>query len=122
MINNRQENTIEKLSRLMTRFFGSWWAVVLHTLLVLIWFIFRFNLEYFMLWISLEAIFIWVVYLAASNRREEKHDHREALQQIKMKEKLLESLANGEKEAEKLNQIQKMIYELQEEVRTFKKK
>ena len=116
-----QESSIEKISKVMTRFFSSWWVVVVHTLLVVVWFALGLKLELFMLWISLEAIFIWVVYLAASGRKEEKRDHLEALQQIKIKEKMLDTLANGDKHTSKLDHITKMLYELQEEVKRLKK-
>lgn len=115
------ETSIEKISKVMTKFFSSWWAVLAHTILVIIWFVFRFSLELFMFWISLEAIFIWVVYLAASGRREEKRDKVEAFQQAKIKEKMLDNLANGDKADEKLDRITKMLYELQEEVKRLKK-
>jgi uncharacterized membrane protein len=106
----------------MTKFFGSWWAVVVHTIVVIAWFIFQFNLQIFMLWISLEAIFIWTVYLAASHHREQKHDRLEALQQIRIKEKMIDTLANGEKQNDKLDQITKMLYSLEEEIELLKKK
>ena len=117
----KQEPLIVSFSKLSTRFFSSWWVVLVHTLLVAVWFALGLKLELFMLWISLEAIFIWVVYLAASGRREEKRDHLDALQQIKIKEKMLDTLSNGEQHNQKLDRITKMLYELQEEIVKLKK-
>ena len=117
-----QESSIERISKALTKFFSSWWAVVFHTLWIGIWLLFHFSLEILTFGISLEAIFIWIVSLAASSRREEQRDHVSALQQIKIKEKMLDNLQNGDKQVSKLDTITKMIYELQEEVKTLKNK
>ncbi len=121
-MNNHSPSLIETISQSVTHFFGSWWAVILHTAWLIIWFSLRLSLEILMLWISLEAIFIWVVFLAASNRREEQRDRMGALQQIKIKEKMLDNLQNGEKHNQKLDHMMKMLYELQEQVGELKKK
>ncbi len=113
---------IKNFSQVATRFFGSWWAVAAQLLFVIVWFSLGLKMELFMLWISLEAIFIWVVYLASSQQREERHERMGALQQVKIKEKMLDNLSSGEKHNQKLDHIIKLLYELNEEIKSLKKK
>jgi uncharacterized membrane protein len=117
----KTNNLAKNFSHIATRFFGSWWAVAAQFLFIIVWFSLGLKMELFMLWISLEAIFIWVVYLAASQQREERLDRMGALQQVKIKEKMLDNLSIGEKQNQKIDRIIKLLYDLQEEVKSLKK-
>lgn len=58
-------------------FLGSWWAVVAHTLWFTIWVVLDFDIDKLTFSVSLEAIFIGIFLLMASNRGAEARDKKE---------------------------------------------
>ncbi len=69
-----------KFTDIISWFLGSWWAVVIHTLWFSIWLVFNFDLNLLTFSVSLEAIFIGIFLLMASNRAEEARDKKEERQ------------------------------------------
>ena len=61
---------VGKLTDIISWFLGSWWAVVAHTLWFSIWLGFNFDINLLTFSVSLEAIFIGIFLLMASNKAE----------------------------------------------------
>lgn len=66
-----------KLTDVISAFLGSWWAVVIHTLWFSVWLGFNFDVNLLTFSVSLEAIFIGIFLLMASNRTEEARGRKE---------------------------------------------
>ncbi|MBU1070856.1 DUF1003 domain-containing protein [Patescibacteria group bacterium] len=74
----KTKSTMAKFTDLISSFLGSWWAVVIHTLWFSVWLVFNFDMNVLTFSVSLEAIFIGIFLLMASNRAEEARDKKEA--------------------------------------------
>ena len=73
----KTKSALTKFTDLISSFLGSWWAVVAHTLWFSIWLGFNFDINLLTFSVSLEAIFIGIFLLMASNRTEEARDKKE---------------------------------------------
>lgn len=68
---------MSKLTDKISWFLGSWWAVIAHTLWFSIWLGFNFDINLLTFSVSLEAIFIGIFLLMASNKAEMMRDKKE---------------------------------------------
>lgn len=99
----------EMLTQLIARFFGSWWAVVLHTLWFAFWIIFRFDTNILTLWVSLEAIFIGIFLLMAANKAELKRHRKEERERHQQKQMLGMDISVDKKQVEILSEINQRL-------------
>ncbi len=92
-----------KVVRLAKWIAGSWWGVVLHTAWFTAWLIYDFNINILTLAVSLEAIFIGIFLLMASDRAETTRDKREAAAQKRATD-IVENIFDLETKIEKQQQ------------------
>jgi len=90
---------------------GSWWGVILHAAWFSIWLIYDFDINILTLAVSLEAIFIGIFLLMASDEAEIARDRREAAAQKRATD-IIESIFDLEHKIEKQQQqILKLLTE-----------
>jgi len=77
-IPKKTKTMIEKFTDVISNFLGSWWAVIFHTIWFSIWLAFSFDINILTFSVSLEAIFIGIFLLMASNRAGIERDKRQA--------------------------------------------
>ncbi len=116
------KKTIDKLTDILAWFLGSWWAVVLHTVWFTIWLTFNFNIDTLTLFVSLEAIFIGIFLLMASNRAELQRDKLQAKEQAKMLTEIEEDLSVDQQQDKKLDIIVQKLAKLEKTVSQLKSK
>ena len=121
-IKKRKETYLNKITKAIAWFMGSWWAVIFHTAWFGVWLIFNFNIDTLTLWVSLEAIFLGIFLLMSSNKAEVDRDRLEAKRQIMTKGKVVDNLGENMKQNQKLDKITKILFELQEEIEAIKGK
>lgn len=68
---------LDPLAEWLARLTGSWTFVLLHVLLVMVWFLFEFSENLLTLILSLEAIFLVTILLMVSNREAERDNLRD---------------------------------------------
>lgn len=73
----KTKGIVGKLTDVISWFLGSWWAVIAHTLWFSIWLGFNFDINLLTFSVSLEAIFIGIFLLMASNKAETVRDKKE---------------------------------------------
>jgi len=73
----KTKGIVGKLTDVISWFLGSWWAVIAHTLWFSIWLGFNFDINLLTFSVSLEAIFIGIFLLMASNKSEVVRDKKE---------------------------------------------
>jgi uncharacterized membrane protein len=76
----KTRGVVAKFTDLISAFLGSWWAVVIHTVWFSIWLSLDFDINLLTFGVSLEAIFIGIFLLMASNRTEEARGKKEERQ------------------------------------------
>ncbi len=87
-------------------FFGSWWAIFLHTVWFTLWFIFKLDIDLLTLVVSLEAIYLVVILLMYSNqlaRRDDARDEADLQADIRTEEQLMK--------------VKKMIVDLRKDIK-----
>jgi len=84
----KTKSFIEKATDFISGFLGSWWAVIFHTLWFSIWLIFNFDINLLTFSVSLEAIFIGIFLLMASNKTEIARDKKSARLRKKDRQRL----------------------------------
>jgi uncharacterized membrane protein len=77
-IPKKTKTMIEKFTDVISNFLGSWRAVIFHTIWFSIWLAFNFDINLLTFSVSLEAIFIGIFLLMASNRAGIERDKRQA--------------------------------------------
>lgn len=110
---------MEKVSNLIIKTIkwvaGSWWGVILHTAWFTFWLIFNFDLSILTMAVSLEAIFIGIFLLIASNESEASRDRREAAAQ-KRGNDIIEKILDLDHRIEKQQQqILKLLVDRRDE-------
>jgi len=124
----KTESMMAKFTDVISWFLGSWWAVITHTLWFSIWLWFNFDINLLTFSVSLEAIFIGIFLLMASNRAEEARDKREERQRKRDRERLEADIKldkRADRQLMEIKRIQKDMNEkmekLMKEVRSLKK-
>mgnify|MGYP001582722713 CR=1 FL=1 len=87
--------------------FGSWWSLLIHALVFAIILVVSSDLLFFTTFLSIEAIFIGVVILMATNREQVVVDKRTAERRIRDRELVREDVV--------------MTHDVMEEIQTLKK-
>lgn len=111
-----QKSFAEKVTVVVARFIGSWWAVVFHTFWFAVWLIFNFNLEILTLWVSLEAIFIGIFLLMASNKAEIERDLKEATEQLRQRKMIGVDISMDRKQVSEITEIKNSIQRIEKQI------
>ena len=111
-----QKTFTEKMTAVIARFFGSWWAVVFHTLWFAIWLVFHFSLETLTLWVSLEAIFIGIFLLMAANRGEIERDKKEAAEQLRQRKMIGVDISMDRKQTSEMGEVKESLKRLEKQI------
>jgi len=82
-VKNKEETTFakkinQKAVKIVSWLAGSWWGVIFHTVWFAVWLIYHFDINILTLAVSLEAIFMGIFLLMASNEAEIARDKRAA--------------------------------------------
>ncbi len=116
----RREQLPKKVPKLAVRIIawlaGSWWGVILHAVWFGIWLTYHFSINLLTLAVSLEAIFLGIFLLMASNQAEIERDRREAAAQKRSQEIVDKILDIGFKLDRQQQQVLKIVSELQESI------
>jgi len=91
---------------------GSWWAVIIHTLWFALWLIFRLNINILTLIVSLEAIYIGIFILMASDRAERERSFIRARRRKTDQERLKYDIKLDEKADRQLTEIKRLQKEI----------
>lgn len=112
----------KRITRFISWLLGSWAGVLFHAAWFGIWLHFNFSLDMLTLSVSLEAIFIGIFLLMASNEAEASREAKEARQRAKDRQTLKEDVALDEKEIALLNHLRKEFQDLKDELAEIKSK
>jgi uncharacterized membrane protein len=120
-----KKKDVKKLSERFTDrvswFLGSWVGVLFHTFWFTIWLILDFDLSLLTFAVSLEAIFIGIFLLMASNRAEVERDKKEARQREADRIRIEHDIKLDEKADRQLSEIKRLHKELFLEIKEIKK-
>ena len=111
----------DKVTDYLSWFLGSWWAVFFHTFWFSVWLILDFNIDLLTFSVSLEAIFIGIFLLMASNKAERIRDQTAAAQREEDRKRLETDIKLDEKADRQLAEIKKNQKELHREVISIRK-
>ena len=117
----KDKSTLGKLTRAIAWFMGSWWSVIFHTTWFAVWLVFNFDLNILTLWVSLEAIFLGIFLLMASNKGEEDRDRQESALRAKDRKRVEHDINLDEKADRQLIEIKRIQRQLAEDVEEIKK-
>lgn len=107
-IPKKTKTMMEKSTDVVSAFLGSWWAVVFHTLWFGIWLAFNFDINLLTFSVSLEAIFIGIFLLMASNRAEAARDKKAARLRKRDRSRLEEDIKLDQRADRQLQEIKKI--------------
>lgn len=101
-----------KFTDIVYWFAGSWWGVIFHTIWFGIWLIFHFNIHVLTLIVSLEAIYLCIFILMATDRAEKDRLRQKASQQKIDEERVKYDIKLDEKADRQLTEIKRLQKEL----------
>ena len=116
-ISRKTKSALEKFTDLISWFLGSWWGVIFHTAWFSLWLVLDFNINLLTFSVSLEAIFIGIFLLMASNKAEIKRDLRETRQRVRDRKRLEHDIKLDEKADRQLTEIKRIQKEVREEMK-----
>jgi uncharacterized membrane protein len=117
-----QEPSDSFLSRatvVLVRKFGSWFSVLIHSLIFAGWILLGFDLEKLLVIVSLEAIYIGIFILMAENVETTQREHQREIEHQKDMAVVKQDVVVDKKSLRELQEIHKKIDKLQ---RTIKEK
>jgi uncharacterized membrane protein len=117
----KKEKPLDKATRAIAWFMGSWWGVLTHVIWFSAWIIFGFSVEYLTFWVSLEAIFIGIFLLMAANQSEKDRDRRDARERAKEIQQVAEDVELDTKAMEELQLIKQMLTTMQSDLNKLKR-
>ena len=117
----KTKGLVEKITNLVSWFLGSWWAVIFHTIWFTAWLIFNFDINILTFSVSLEAIFIGIFLLMASNKAEVVRDVKETRQRKKDRERLELDIKLDEKADRQLTEIKRIQKETYQKIKRLQK-
>jgi len=113
---------LDKFTDKVSWFLGSWLAVAFHTVWFSIWLIFNFNINLLTFSVSLEAIFIGIFLLMASNKAEVQRDLRETRERIRDRKRIEHDIKLDERADRQLAEIKHLQKELRQSLEKIEKK
>jgi len=118
-----KKNVLKKTKKLGDKFIdivywlvGSWWAVIIHTLWFALWLFFRLNINVLTLIVSLEAIYIGIFILMASDRAERARDFQRARRRKVDEKRLKYDIKLDEKADRQLTEIKRLQKEIDQKL------
>ena len=114
------DTLVEKITDLIAWFLGSWWAVIFHVTWFGIWLVFNLNMDILTLSVSLEAIFIGIFLLMATNKAEIERDLREVKEKQWNREMMKHDIKLDEKGEHRLREFKTDLKEIKEELKRIK--
>ena len=117
----KTKSLMVKITDVISWFLGSWWAVVAHTLWFTIWVVFDFDINKLTFSVSLEAIFIGIFLLMASNRGEEARDKKEERLRKSDRARIEMDIRLDEKADRQLMEIKRIQKEMNEQIAKLRK-
>jgi len=118
----KQGIIFERVIDLIVWVLGSWWGVVLHTIIFCFWFIFRLDLEILLVVVSLEAIYLCIFLLMAANEEERKKESQDRILRERDRQFMLTDIKLDEKASIALAQIVKNQKKIQKQLSELRKK
>lgn len=118
----KKKTPLKRMTQFISWLVGSWWGVTLHAAWFGIWLYFNFSLDLLTLSVSLEAIFIGIFLLMASNETEAVREAKEAKARAKDRQTLKQDLELDEKELVHIKSIRRELQELRADLAEIKKK
>lgn len=115
----QHDSLLDRVTKLVAWFVGSWWGVFFHTAWFASWFVFNKSIDDLTLWVSLEAIFIGIFLLMASNRAEEARDRKEAAQQRRQMKQINTDVSLDESQATDIKHIKSELKKIQAQLETL---
>lgn len=112
----KKRSFLDRATEVIARFFGSWWAVGVHTGWFVGWLLFTNDINLLMMWVSLEAIFIGIFLLMASNKAEEQRDTKEAKEQARQQKQIEFNTALNETQNALLAELRRGMKEIKDEL------
>ncbi|MCJ7827791.1 DUF1003 domain-containing protein [Patescibacteria group bacterium] len=119
-VKKKADSFMDKLTDYLSWFLGSWWAVFFHTFWFSIWLILDFNIDLLTFSVSLEAIFIGIFLLMASNKAEKVRDNRATRDRKSDRRRLELDIRLDEKADRQLTEIKRLQKELHQDIRLLK--
>jgi uncharacterized membrane protein len=117
-----KEGFLDKATKAIAWFMGSWWGVFAHTAWFMGWIVTGANIDDLTLWVSLEAIFIGIFLLMASNKAEEERDRKERIENAKQMAEVKEDVSLDRQQLDDLDQIKKDLAQIKSQLKTTKTK
>ena len=117
-----REKFLDKATKVIAWFVGSWWGVFAHTAWFFGWILSGSDINDLTLWVSLEAIFIGIFLLMAGNRAEEERDRRDRAEAAKQMAEVQRDVALDTKQLEDLDQIKADLKEIKQALAKIKPK
>lgn len=118
----KKETLLSKFTRFISWLVGSWIGVLLHMLWFGIWLYYNFSIDLLTLSVSLEAIFIGIFLLMASNEAEAARDAKERRERMKDRHVLKEDVSLDEIELNYIKELRKEIRALHEKIDALQSK
>jgi uncharacterized membrane protein len=120
-ISKKTKSLLEKATDLIAWFLGSWWGVIFHTAWFSLWLVLDFNINLLTFSVSLEAIFIGIFLLMASNKAELKRDLREVRQRRQDRKRLEQDIKLDQKADRQLTEIKRVQKEIHQEMKKVRR-
>ena len=118
----KQGIIFERIIDLIVWFLGSWWGVVLHTIIFCFWFILGLDSEILLVTVSLEAIYLCIFLLMAANEEERKKEFQDKILRERDRQFMLTDIKLDEKASITLAQIVKNQEEIRKQLMELRRK
>lgn len=118
----KKETYLAKFTDFISWLVGSWIGVILHAIWFGFWLYFNFSIDLLTLAVSLEAIFIGIFLLMASNEAEAARDAKERSERLKDRSTLKEDISLDEEQLVVVKKLQKEIRALHEKIDALQSK
>lgn len=118
----KKKPPLKRMTQFISWLVGSWWGVILHAAWFGAWLTFNFSLDLLTLSVSLEAIFIGIFLLMASNESEAAREAKEARARAKDRQTLKQDVSLDEQELVHIKSLRRELKELRTDLAEIKKK
>jgi uncharacterized membrane protein len=118
----QKESFLDKATKVIAWFMGSWWGVFAHTAWFIGWILSGANIDNLTLWVSLEAIFIGIFLLMAGNKAEEERDRRDRIESAKQMVEVQSDVSLDKQQLDDLAQIKQDLTAIQKQLTTLQPK
>ncbi len=95
---------------------GSWWSLIIHTIWFVGWIFTGLNIETLIMIVSLEAIYLCILLLMASNEAEKRREAKAQLDHETVKQKTEEDIELDREARDDLKYIQSKLEKIEQEL------